>query len=359
MSRRFVAAGLFVAALVLAADEARPQNTGVVQLVSPGWRAGKLERLPLEAVGRWGGDPAIEREYGVGFLEHQVFTEAQGSADVVAEHATDASSTYGLFTFYRTADMADEPDMRYVSSGKRGALLFRGQLFIRVVLAPSAAQTITPANLRALLAALGAGSPLTEDMNALPAPLPSAGLSAGSEKYLLGPESARRFLPAVPAELLGFNLGAEVKTGKYSAGTSEATVAVITYPTPQIARSIYEPMQKRLSLNQAGSAIGKQEGSFVVLVFNASSPAAASRLMEQFNRRVALTWDKPYQGGKPPLIEMLNFIVQNLFFVFYLCGWSVIGGLIIYLSRQAARRWFPQTSFGQADDQQFITLKLS
>ena len=250
-------------------------------------------------------------------------------------------------------------EINYEVSGKEGALLFRGQQFIRVVLPPSAAAAMDPANLRALLAALGAASPPTEDMNALPAPLPAADLRPGSEKYLIGPEAARRILPSVPADLLGFNLGAEVKTGEYSAGASEARVAVVSYPTPQIARSFYEQMQKRLLLNQAGSAFGKQEGSFVILVFNAPSPAAASHLMDRFNRQVAVSWDRPYTGDMPPLYQMLNFIVQNLILVFYLCGWSVVGGIVIYISRQAARKWLPQTSFGQPDDARFITLKLN
>jgi uncharacterized protein DUF6599 len=360
MSRRPIrSAELCLAALVIAAGEAYAAKNDIVQLVSPGWRAGTMERLPLETVRRWGGDPAVEREYGVGFLEHQVFTEAQGTADVVAEHAADASSAYGLFTFYRAADMTPVPDMRYAVSGKAGALFFRGQLFIRVVLPASAATPIAPANLRALLVALGAALPPTEDMSALPAPLPVAGLLPGSEKYLIGPEAARRVVPFLPADLLGFNLGAEVETGVYSQGTSQATVAVVTYPTPQIARSRYEQMQKRLPLNQAGPEFGKQEGSFVILVSNAPSPAAAARLIELFNRRVAVSWDKPYLGDQPPLLQMLNFIVQNLFFVFYLCGWSVVGGIVIYLSRQAARKWLPQTSFGQPDDARFITLKLN
>ena len=319
-----------------------------------------MERLPVDAVRRWGGDPAIEREYGVRFLEYQIFSQADQTAEVVAERATDATNAYGLFTYYRSGDMKPEAGTRYAVSGPEGGLLFRGQLFIRAVLPRS--PTIPPSSLRALLAALGAESPLTEEMNALPAPLPPTDLVPGSEKYLAGEEGVRRILPSIPPDLLGFNLGAEVQTGDYAAGQSHSRVVVITYPTPQIAHSQYVQMEKGLDLNQPGSAkqaLGKQEGSFVVLVLYSGSRVAASRWMELFNRRIGLSWDRPYPGDKPPLLQMLNFIVLNIIFVFYLCGWSVFAGVIFYLSKQAARKWFPQTDFGQPDEARFITLKLS
>ncbi|PYV15800.1 MAG: hypothetical protein DMG21_13925 [Acidobacteria bacterium] len=313
------AAGMPLVALLQTTGHARTPKNDVVELVSPGWRAGKMERLPVEAVRRWGGDPAIEREYGVQFLEHQVFSQVGGGggADVVAERAADPSSVLGLRGMF--------------------GFMFRGQQFIRMVFMPP--DVGFAGMLRAMMSALGAQSPPTEDMKALPAPLPAAGLVPGSEKYLLGLEAARRILPSVPADLFGFNLGAEITTGEYSAGKSQATVAVITYPTPQIAHSLYDRMQKRLDLNQGGSAFGKQEGSFVVLVLNSESPSTAAHLMGLFRRHIAVSWDKPYLGDKPPLVQMLEFIVQNLIFVFYLCGWSVVGG--------------------QHDDATIITLNLS
>ncbi len=321
MRSRFLSiAGLGITAWLYAAAPARPAKNPVVELVPPGWQAGKMERLPVDAVRRWGGDPAIEREYGVRFLEYQIFSQADQTAEVVAERATDATNAYGLFTYYRSGDMKPEAGTRYAVSGPEGGLLFRGQLFIRADLVP------------------------------------------GSEKYLAGEEGVRRILPSIPPDLLGFNFGAEVQTGDYAAGQSHSRVVVITYPTPQIAHSQYVQMQKGLDLNQPGSAkqaLGKQEGSFVVLVLYSGSRVAASRWMELFNRRIGLSWDRPYPGDKPPLLQMLNFIVLNIIFVFYLCGWSVFAGVIFYLSKQAARKWFPQTDFGQPDEARFITLKLS
>ena len=73
----------------------------------------------------------------------------------------------------------------------------------RAVLPRSLAATIPPSRLRALLAALGAESPLTEDMNALPTPLPPADLVPGSEKYLVGEEG-----------VAGKSLGTDLAKGK-------------------------------------------------------------------------------------------------------------------------------------------------
>jgi hypothetical protein len=169
MGSRFLPiAGLGITAWLYAAAPARPAKNPVVELVPPGWQAGKMERLPVDAVRRWGGDPAIEREYGVQFVEHQVFLQPGAGADVLAERATDATNAYGLFTYYRSGDMKPEAGMRNAVSGPEGGLLFRGQLFIRAVLPRS--PTIPQSSLRALLAALGAESPVTEEMNALPTP---------------------------------------------------------------------------------------------------------------------------------------------------------------------------------------------
>src|SRR5438094_8295740 len=130
-SRFLLIAGLGITAWLFAAAPASPAKNAVVELLSPGWQAGKMERLPVDAVRRWGGDPAIEREYGVQFLEHQVFSQVGGGggADVVAERAADPSSAYGLFTFYRTTNMESVPGMPYAVLGLRGmfGFMFRGQ----------------------------------------------------------------------------------------------------------------------------------------------------------------------------------------------------------------------------------------
>lgn len=345
----------------LLADEPRPVT---IQLVpTTDWRLASTEQLSLDAGRTRGGDPAVDREYGAKSLEHRTYRLRELSAEVLVEELPDASSAFGLFTFYQTEDMTPRKGLELVSCNSRGCGLARGRYFIRVALPAPPAPPVSAVELRALLdLIIGGARPSTNAPASLPASLPARGLVPGSEKYLLGPEAARKTLPDVPADLLGFGQGAEVQMGSYAAGKGRATVVAIDYPTPQIARARFAILERALALNQdhgSGSNYGKRRASFVFLVLHADSAATSAKLMNELNVSQSISWDQKYPGDEDIWMQVVKLFLANMALVGIVVGFCVLGGVLIFFSRCAAAKWFPQSSWGHPDEGTIIKLNLS
>ncbi len=352
----------WLAGLVLTASLAWAQGEkpGVVPLVtSPRWQMENSEKLALDAVRGWGGNPAVEHEYGVTQIERQKLRQGNKTAVVIVEQAADPSSAYGLLTFYQTEGMAPAKDMPLTRLDSREALVARGPFFIRIPRDNPENARLSEADFTSLLAAL-AGTGSAARLN-IPIALPTQGLVLTSEKYLLGEDAARAVLPSFRTDLIGFALGAEARLASYATPSGRARVLVVDYPTPQMARERYDAMQKDLNLNasgDAGTVFGKRSGSFVVLVLDPSSRVVASRLLSQFGYSQQVVRNERYPGDESITMQMVRLVLANLMLTFVLAGFALGGGLIFIASKFVARKWFPESSWGQPDEATIIRLKL-
>ena len=371
-----VLAGAFTLLTVVLA--ARAQNSTVIPLVpAANWRLVGSQNLDVSAVSRWGGDPAIEREYGVKSVQYRTYQLADKLASAVEvvgvalEEASDPSAAYGLLTYYQTERMSPAKGVELTVTSPEGALMARGAVFIRFDRV--AGVRLSDDALRAILILVGGARPSASAMAALPPPLPVPGLVAGSMKYLLGPEAVRHVLPSFNTDLIGFEQGAEVEVADYQVGSIAAnptasskakpfvTLVAITYPTPQIARERFGMMGKTLELNRGRgpqSVYGKRGGSFVFLAMNANSEAAATRLLDQFNVSEQVVRNERYPGNKPVALQMLELILVNLLLVFILVTIALLGGILIALSKRAARKWLPDWEWGSPEGERLTTLNL-
>ena len=335
------------------------------------WRLEKTRKLEVSAVRAWGGDPALEAEYGVKSLEQRTYTlyPEDKSVDVIFEDAQDVSSAYGLMTLYTTEEMTTFENLPLTKVGKGTALLARGRNFIRVVQpadgagsSPSSREfPLTLSQLRSLFKIVGGSGPSPENLRGLPGALPARGLIQGTEKYLLGPESARRVLPTFRSDLIGFTQGAEVRVARYRNGEAQVRVLAITYPTPQIARIRFEALVKLLDINLEkgqGSVFGKRTGSLVIVALDANSSKSAQDVLDRFNTTLYVTWSERYPSDKPIVLQMVELVLANLIFTAILAGFAVVGGCIFFTTKVMARKWFPNTAWGQPDEATIIRLNL-
>jgi len=339
----------------------RAQKPSAIPLVpAANWRMASSNTLDLEAVREWGGDPVIEREYGVKTLEHRTYLLDGRGLEVIVEQTPDPSAAYGLLTYYQTETMAPAKGMQLTLIGPEGALMGRGRYFIRVP-RPAGAQ-VSDNDFQALLIFMGGTRPSAREMAQLPPALPAKGLVPASAKYLLGLEAARRVLPSFRTDLIGFLQGAEVHMGAYKSGELRLTLLAINYPTPQIARVRLAAMEKLLGLNEdrgAASIYGKRSGSYVFLVLGSPSPAPATSLMDQFQVTGHISWDEPYPRAKPFAVELLELIIANLLLIMIVAGSGVVGGVLVFAMRRAAAKWFPQWTWADPDHETIIRLNLS
>ena len=78
----------------------------------------------------------------------------------------------------------------------------------------------------------------------LPTYLPQRDQIKGTERYILGPASLAEFAPAIPKGAVGLQFSPEADLIHYRTRAGEATLAVFSYPTPQIARQQADAFRK-------------------------------------------------------------------------------------------------------------------
>jgi hypothetical protein len=310
-------------------------------------------------VSKYGGDPAIEQEYGVKALELRTYELGKTRVQVVVEPAPDATSAYGLLTFYTTPGMLPEKGVDLAYGDANSTLMARGKNFLRFLRGKDA--TLAENDTLALLVFVGGTKPAANPLTTLPLRLPVRDLTPGSEKYLFGLEAAKRALPAFRTDLIGFEQGAEVQLGQYQTAKEPSTLMAISYPTPQIARVRFGALTNFLALNQergADTLYGRRRGSFVFLVLHAGNSETASLLMDQFRVTQGVSWDERYVTERSFTLQLIQMILAIFILTAFLIAGGLTAGIIFFLSRRVAARFFPDWQWGHADDDQIIRLNL-
>jgi hypothetical protein len=203
---------------------------------------------------------------------------------------------------------------------------------------------------------------LAELAEALPrishAPLPALGsyfptksLVPHSQRYILGPAGLAQNAPQIPQSAVAFQFGTEGEIARYrvlrNEPKSEATVAIFSYPTPQIAR------QQASAFGAVAGAAVKRTGPLVAVVLGAPDQGAADRLLSQVNYEASVTINEPM-----PLVLRPETAAQMLLSIITLAGivlgFCLASGLLFGGFRVIARR-FGYTDAGTA----MTTLHLS
>jgi hypothetical protein len=338
------------------------QQRSVVPLIpAANWRVAGSQKVDVNALGKWGGDPAIEKEYGVTSFTERTYQLDSHTVQALLEETLDASSAYGLLTFYQTETMSPDKSMELTALGPGGALLACGRVFVRVA---SPNDLLSDSDFHALLVFIGGMRSASAATIGLPAPLPEVGRVPCSEKYLLGVDAARRVLPFFPAELMGFAQGAEVQTARYLTGPAEsprARLVLISYPNPQIAREKYATIEKSLRLNQergAESAYGTRRGAFILVVLDSTSRAKANTLLDEFNVSQQVSWDQRPPEQEPIVIQMAKLVLGNMLLVLILVVFALGGGALVFVFKKLTARWFLESSWADPEEGHIISLGL-
>jgi hypothetical protein len=361
MARIFVKHAWLVAVLTALPFLCPAQEKTSVRPVMPAtdWRQVESHPIPLSAISTYGGEPAVEQEYGVKALELRTYQLGKAQTAVVVEPALDATSAYGLLTFYQTPAMAPEKGIQLAVGDANQTLMARGNMFIRFLHGNNSPPSAS--DYRALLVFVGGSKPSASAIRDLPHPMPRKGLVPGSEKYLLGLEAAKRVLSSFRTDLLGFDQSAEVQLGQYQTGKGTSTLLSISYPTPQIARMRFGALTNFLGLNQdkgADSVYGKRHHTYVFLVLNAGNAQTASALMDQFDITESVSWDQKYNPERSFTLQLVHMILAIMLLTALLIGACVVAGVLFFLSRRFAAKFFPGAQWGRTDEDQLIRLNL-
>ncbi len=287
-------------------------------------------------------------EYGLRSLERDTYQRSGRSITVEGLRFDDVYGSYGAFTYYRPDnfhpfDLAQPKEQ--AASGDNVILFTRGVWLVRVHMDELTAMTASEMRqLAAALTASAGGGPLPSS----PYYLPPAHLLAGDTHFVEGPTAFSAFCHWLAPEAVGFNMGAQAELGDYDLGAATpAQMAVIAYPTPQIARSHFGALQK-----MAGFSV-RRSGPILVLLHGASG-ADADQLLQAVNYDADITMVPPTPVG----IDALPALILG---IFVLCGFiigvAVVVGLLTGGTRAMLERWFPER-FEKAQREALIRLNL-
>jgi hypothetical protein len=159
--------------------------------------------------------------------------------------------------------------------------------------------------------------------------LPSRDLAPGSERYIIGPASLRKFNAGIPPSAAAFHLGAEAQLGVFHGPKGDMVLTIFEYPTPQIA------MQQAASLGKIPDADVKRSGSLVAVILSPPDPDAAERLLAQVRYRAEVTLDEHVPTLRDNIGNLVinAFVLTGLLLAFCLVSGLAFGGSRLFLRR--------------------------
>jgi hypothetical protein len=359
-----------LAALVLACFELDAQT----ELVREHYFPAELEFRELAAVKdeqstddlsavRGFREPKLLGEAGFQNYRSRVYrTEPDGRLTIEVIRLRDAKASYSLLTLLRASGLSPGPPGDLVAAEPSGVLFAQGRFLVRV-LADRASDLP-----RRVAVSVGNRIGVHEPAPPLVSRFPGLGLEPQSVRYFLGPGSLDAYAYSGTVKRIGLPPDVEVAQARYRIEGAEGTLALVGFPTSQLAQDYYERLFRErgageawidrsgLYLKRSGPLVGILEGGFV--------PPQAERLLTSVEFTYSIQWiyDKRHHGprtvwGIP--MGILGTVVRSLVFTSLLCVVSTLAGMLIALTRVLMRRYAPGNPLDRPERTELIRLKLN
>jgi hypothetical protein len=332
-----------------------------------GWQSHSVSHLSQDPSLADPANASLLKEYGfTDFESVRYFRDDGHKLTVKAARFADASGAYGAFTFYKLPPMLVEKIGDQGASWNERVLFYRGNILVDADF--DGVTAMSAAELRSLADGLTLPNDNGGKLPGLPAYLPPQSYIKNSAKYVVGPVGLAKLNAPIGADLVGFDVGAEVVLGSYNTAEGDATLMLISYPTPQIAaerlRNI-DGAQRANSPPASGSPPGaasapifdRRTGPIVAIAAGPWSPSEAKSILASVNYEANVTWNENTYFTKKDNIG--NLIVNVLYLCGIIAGFAVVAGLAFGGFRLLIKRFLPDRIFDRREDVEFISLHLA
>jgi hypothetical protein len=260
-------------------------------------------------------DQPIWAEYGLRSSETSAYQNDTAKFTVTVWQLADTTGSMAAFQWQRPAAAVPSTAAKMAVETPDSVLLVAGNYLLSV-----AGYKPSKEELDALT-----GSLHNVDTTVLPVLstyLPSDGLVAGSERYILGPVALQKFAPGISPSLAAFRFGAEAQLGVFHNPKGDAQMLIFSYPTPQIA------MQRIVEFQKLVGAAAKRSGPMVSVVLNPPDPDYAENLLSQVRYQAQVTADEyvPSQRDNIGNLVVNAFVLIGILLVFALISGFALGG---------------------------------
>lgn len=309
-------------------------------------------------------NPGVLKEYGFTDFASGTYTRDDGrKVTLRAARFTDASGSYGAFTYYKQPEMLNEKIGDQASSLNNRILFYRGNVLVDAVF--DKLSVMSAAELRELASDLPLPQGSALNLPSLPTYLPKQAYVKNTAKYIMGPLTLDKIGSPISSQLVDFAAGAEVVQGNYESSGGAATLVLISYPTPQIAAEHLRRIDAAHGPNpqatpgappvvEIGTFIDKRSGPLVAIAAGPFSPSEAKSLLASVHYDADVTWNENTYFDKK------NNLANLLWNVILLCGGlmaiTLVAGVAFGGVRVMLQRLIPERV--RSAESEFISLHI-
>jgi hypothetical protein len=307
---------------------------------------------------------AVLKEFGFSDLASATYTRDDGrTLNLRAARFTDATGAFGAYTFYLQPEMTKEQIGDQAASLGQRVLFYRGHILIDALFSKESA--MSGSELRELAGALPRPAGNAANLPSFIAFLPRRGYISNTQKYALGPMALQALAPPVPADLVDFGASSEVTLARYSTTSGEATLMLISYPTPQLAaehlrridaaHQMAQPQSGVSGVENAGPFFDKRTGPIIAIASGPVSDSDAKSLLGMVNYEASVTWN---QAEDHQVKELYSLILNVVILCAILGALAIVAGIAFGGVRVLMKRLYPDRVFDRPDQVEFISLHL-
>jgi hypothetical protein len=351
---------------VFAGPAAGAQAPPILPQQFAGWEMQGSVRTSKDSATADPTNAAVLKEYGFSDFAFATYTREDGrTLKLRAARFADASGAFGAYTFYLRPDMTKEDfGDQGVSIGDR-ALFYRGQVLIDAQFSKETA--MSAAELRVLAGTLPRPGGSLGNLPSFIEFLPHRDYIRNTQKYVMGPIALATMEPPVSADLVDFGASSEVSIAHYSTPSGEATLMLISYPTPQLAadhlrridsaHQLAQPQAGVATVGGSGTFFDKRTGPIVAIATGGISDSDAKSLLGNVNYEASVTWNTPSENAQVRDLYML--ILNIVVLCAILAGLAIIAGVAFGGIRILMKRFYPDKVFDRPEQMEFISLRLT
>ncbi len=366
--------GVFWTVTLLAADSPPGSGSAPVRAILPeafgGWQMQGKAQTSTDPSAADPSNAAILKEYRFTDLAQATYTSVDGrTLKIRAARFADASGAFGAYTFYLQPEMAKEQIDDQGASLKAGegqrVLFYRGHVLVDAVFSRESVMSV--AQLRELAGMLPRPTGSNGNLPGFIEFMPRRGYVANTQKYVMGPAGLAALAPPVSAETVDFGASSEVSVGRYNLASGDATLMLISYPTPQLAADHLRRLDPEhqppagtkgvSTIGSVGSILYKRTGPLLAIASGPASESDMKSLLGLVNYEASVTWNENTYFDKNNNIGVL--IVNVLLLCAILGAMAIVAGVAFGGFRILMKRWFPDRVFDRPEQIEFISLHLA
>ncbi|MFZ0808743.1 MAG: DUF6599 family protein [Candidatus Sulfotelmatobacter sp.] len=313
---------------------------------------------------------AVLKEYGFTDFASSTYTSEDGrTLKIRAARFADASGAFGAYTFYLQSEMKPErvgdQAASLISPAGQRVLFYRGAVLVDAIFSRQSA--MSAAQLRELAGDLPRPTGNAGNLPSFIAFLPHADYIPNTQKYAMGPLALNAISPLVGANLVDFGASSEVSVANYDTPSGEATLMLISYPTPQLAADHLHRIeaehheaqsQPGVSVIQcADSFCSKRTGPILAIAAGPASASDAKTLLGRVNYEASVTWNA--QAESTQVRDLYMLILNIVVLCGILAGLAIIAGVAFGGFRILMKRMYPDRVFDRPEHMEFISLHLT